>query len=75
MTTKPRLVVNQFRNLDLQNAKELKHCSSSTLPRTCTIAISANSKYSRNEQERGLDVERVHQRRKIGFSLISLPWH
>jgi hypothetical protein len=51
MTTKPRLVVNQFRNLDLQNAKELKHCSSSTLPKTCTIAISANSKYSRNEQK------------------------
>ncbi len=72
MTTKPSLVVSQFCNLDLQNAKELKYYSSSTLPRTCTMAIYANLKCFGKEQKRTLDVERVRQRRKIGFSLVSL---
>jgi hypothetical protein len=36
------------------------------------MAISTNLKYSRKEQERTLNVERVRQRRKIVFSFVSL---
>ncbi len=61
MTTKLRLVVSQFHNLDLQNAKEIKHWSSFELQRTCTMAISTNLKYFGKEQKRTLDVERVRQ--------------
>jgi hypothetical protein len=46
-------------NLDLQNAKEVKHHSSSSLPRTCTKAILANLKYPGNEQVNTLDVEKM----------------
>jgi hypothetical protein len=46
--------------LGFANAKELKHHSSSTLSRTCTMAISTNLKYFGKEQERTLDVERMH---------------
>jgi hypothetical protein len=48
MTTKPKLVVSPLHNLDLQNAKELKHHSSSSLASICTIAILVNLKYLGN---------------------------
>jgi hypothetical protein len=35
----------------LQNAKQLKHRSSSMLPSTCTIAILANLKYARKKKQ------------------------
>lgn len=43
------LVANEFviKLLDLHDAKELKHCSFSMLPRIYTIAIFANLKYFR----------------------------
>jgi hypothetical protein len=62
MSTKPRLVLNRFHNLDLQNAKELKYCSSSMLLETCTMEISVNLKYFGKEKERIVDLERVRQR-------------
>jgi hypothetical protein len=61
MTTEPRLVLNRFHNLDLQNAKELKYCSSSMLLETCTMEISINLKYYGKEKERIVNLERVHQ--------------
>jgi hypothetical protein len=61
MTTKPRLVVNQFHNLDFPNAKELKHCSSTMLPKTRNMEISANLKYFGKEEGRTLDLGRMHQ--------------
>ncbi len=54
--------MNQFRNLHLQNAKELKHHSSFMFPKTCILVISTNLKYFGKEEERTLDAERVHQR-------------
>jgi len=51
--------MNLLHNLDLQNAKELKHCSSSTLPNIWTMAISTDLKYSENAQASALDVERM----------------
>jgi hypothetical protein len=61
MTTKPRLVVNPFHNLDVPNAKELKHCSSSMLPKTCIMETFTNLKYFGKEEERTLDLERMRQ--------------
>jgi len=58
--------------LDLQNAKELKQHSFSTLPSTCTMAISTNLKYLGNAQARTLDVERVRQSHVKGFTLSGL---
>jgi hypothetical protein len=43
--------MSQLHTLDLQDAKELKHCLFSTLPRTYIMVILANLKYSRKEQQ------------------------
>jgi hypothetical protein len=72
MTTKSRLVVKHLHNLDLQNAKKLKHFSFFTLPSICTIAISANLKYFRKEQASTLDVKRMHQSHVKGFTSSGL---
>jgi hypothetical protein len=42
--------MNQLHNLDLQNAKELKHHSSSTFLKTCHMAIQANLNYNGKKQ-------------------------
>jgi hypothetical protein len=72
LTTNPKLVVSQLRNLDLHNAKELKHHSSFTLPRTCTMAISTNLTYTTKEQASNMDAKRMHQRCVKGFTSIVL---
>jgi len=59
--------VSLLRNLNLQNARELKHYSFFTLPNTCTMAILANLKYLGNAQACTLDVERMHQSHLKGF--------
>jgi hypothetical protein len=69
---KPKLVVSYLCNSDLQNAKELKQFSSSTLLMTCTMAILANMKYFGKKHVNTLDVERVHQRFIKGFTLSGL---
>jgi hypothetical protein len=43
--------MNQFHNLDLQNVKRLKHCSSSMFPKTCTMAFSTILKCFGKKQE------------------------
>jgi hypothetical protein len=68
MTTKSKLVVKWLRNLDLQNAKKLKHCSFFTLPNICTITILANVKYSKKEQASTLDTKRMRQNHVKGFT-------
>ncbi len=65
-------VVSWLWNLDLQNAKELKHHSSSLLPRTCTMTIFANLKYFGKEQTINLDVENMRQRCVKRFMSINL---
>jgi hypothetical protein len=72
LTTNPKLVFSQLCSLDLQNAKELKHGSSSMLPMNCTMEVSTNLKYSRKEQTSNLDVERMRQKCIKGFTSISL---
>jgi len=64
--------VSQLHNLDLQDAKELKHCLSSTLPRTCIMVILANLKYSGKEHASILDAGKVHQRCVKGFTSNNL---
>jgi len=57
LTTNPKLVFSRLCSLDLQNAKELKHGSSSMLPMSCTMEVSTNLKYSKKKQTSNLDVE------------------
>jgi peroxiredoxin len=68
MTTKSKLVAKQLHNLDLQNAKKLKHSSFSMLPSIYTIAISTNLKYFRKEQTNTLDAKRMCQSHVKGFT-------
>ncbi len=48
-TTRGKCRSKVARNLLFINVKDEKHHSSSTLPRTLTMAISTNLKYSGNE--------------------------
>jgi hypothetical protein len=72
MTTKFRLVVKRLCNLNLQNAKKLKHCSFFTLPNICTIAISTNLKYFRKEQSNTLNAKIMRQSHVKGFTSSGL---
>jgi hypothetical protein len=64
--------MSQLCTLDLQDAKELKHCLSSTLPRTCIMVILANLKYSRKECASILNARKVHQRCVKAFTSSNL---
>ncbi len=63
------MLASQLQSLDLWNAKELKHCSSSTLPITYTMANFANSKcFGKKKRKKALDVEKMCQSWKIKFT-------
>jgi hypothetical protein len=70
MTAKPKLIMKKLHNLDLQNTKELKHCSSSIVSKIHTMEILANLKYSKKELASTLDIERVRHRCMKGFKLV-----
>jgi hypothetical protein len=72
MTNKYGLVAKQLHNLNLQNAKKLKHNSFSTLLSICTITISTNLKYLKREQTNTLDAKRMRQSHVKGFTSSGL---
>ncbi len=72
LTSNPKSIESQLHTLDLQDAKELKHCLSSALPRTCIMVILAKLKYSGKEHARILDAGKVPQRCVKGFTSSNL---
>ncbi len=62
LTIKPKLLVSQFNRFDLQNAKELKQCSSFTLTKTFTcMPTFTDLKNSRKKRKITLLIEKVGQ--------------